>query len=264
MVMGLSRLEHAWSSQQLLLRRNAERDEIDAARMSAELGVLQQARDVRKSTKGDAFFLRTPRGDVITDRTVAGTGIHKALSAAWITLRLPGDQALVELGELGNFNVVGVARRNGEAVEARLALRMPNGAEVPGSSARVLADVPPLGLVSRLENRVEGIETTLEQHGRSVQAAHSHRRELLSQLGKSFEQRDALDRLRDELARLQESIRATSADSLEVSSEGPPADPSAALREPQHPAPRGPYAAPIGAAATTPSYGVRRGAAPGL
>ena len=143
---------------------------------------------------------------------------------------------------------------------------MPNGAEVPGSSARVLADVPPLGLVSRLENRVEGIETTLEQHGRSVQAAHSHRRELLSQLGKSFEQRDALDRLRDELARLQESIRATSAELVGSVIRGPTSGPKCGT--PGTAAPCRPRmlqdAAPIGAAATTPSYGVRRGAAPGL
>ena len=231
----LSRLEHAWSSQQLLLRRSAERDEIEMARMREELVVLKEAVDRRTSTKGDAFafFLRTPQGEVIMDRTAAGKAIYKALSAAWMTLRLPGDEAPIELGAVGSFHLVGVARMNGEAVEARLALRLRNGPEVPGSSARILADVPPLGLVSRLENRVEGIETTIEQHRRGVEATATHREDVLGQLGKPFDQRDALDRARAELAQLRASIEADSKGPSDASSAAPQRGPGAALRQVQ-------------------------------
>ncbi|MEW6155569.1 MAG: helicase [Actinomycetota bacterium] len=195
----LVRLRQAHDRDQAGLSRTLARGTEAAARLGDEVVALQEALDRRRPTTGDNFAM-TVEGTTHTARADAGAHLQRVLVD---TLRRGDDQARV-VGELGGVTVH-LARRAGPG-DAELVLRLARTPVALRLAGTELARLEPLGLVSRLEHRLRGLDDTLEQTRADLARVNRESTAAKARLGAPFPHDDRLRFLRSRQAEIEAAL----------------------------------------------------------
>ncbi len=183
-VARLSRLHRSHQDDQHRLRRALSSAETRAARLGRRIAELEAAITQRTDTRGERFEM-TLEGSGHRSRSDAGQHLLQVLASR---LASPGGSGAIGIGRLGGFDVVvGLDREAGELVVSLDGLDDP--VAIPADE---LLRTDPLGLLRRLEYRIQAVDTSLagaiDEHRSASREAERAR----DRLGASFPYDDAL------------------------------------------------------------------------
>ena len=217
---GLSRLaraERAHQRNQDTLRRSITRLEQYIATQTRLAGDIDAAIARRQDTRGEAFTM-TVEGHAYRKRVDAGLHLLHLLRQEAAN-QLGSRQRTLRAGELGGFPMTVTISRTLGQVGVTPALDGAPGAEMT-LTPRELADADPVGLVTRLENRLAHLEATKTKTLGEIEHARSETDHATASLGKPFPQAAELAAARERSRQIDEQLEAAAAPPLaEASSE---------------------------------------------
>ena len=162
-VQRLERLESAWRRTQQHLKTKISDSERSVARLTEVIAQLESAIERRVDTRGDAFTMRLD-GQAFSKRTDAAACLRSTLRTQISQARKgnrPRD-ARGDIGTLGGFTIICTpAWGTGGQVWAHLRF---DGVAVPAvriseTELDLAPDKPPVGLITRLENKLADLGT---------------------------------------------------------------------------------------------------------
>jgi N12 class adenine-specific DNA methylase len=182
----LDRLHRAWSRTQRTLESTISSAGTREAILATQITQLEHAAAARVETRGEAFAM-TIGGRTYTSRADAATALARELAAITPTYR---DVDARVVAQLGGQDVTAAGRR---FPDPHLVLEL---AGTPRSGLTLNLDEAtqprPTGLITRLENRVAGISTTLAELQHDLRRLHTERDRAAAELGQPFPHADAL------------------------------------------------------------------------
>ena len=204
----LVRAERAHPHNQDTLRRAITRHEHDIGRLTQLAADLGTAVARRQDTRGEAFTM-TVDGQRYRKRADAG---HRLLGR----LREEAAQQLgyrarqLPAGELGGFPLTATITGPAEQVQVALAFDGAPGTEMT-FTRQDLAATDPTGLITRLENRLTGLETAKTRALAGIDHARSEIDHATASLGKPFPQAADLAAARQRGREIDEQLEAAAA-----------------------------------------------------
>jgi hypothetical protein len=167
----------------------------------------------RLDTRGEAFAM-TVEGRTYTRRTDAGQHLLGKLTEE-ARSQLGHRERNLHLGELGGFPLTASVSRPIDEVRVHLAFTGAPTAEIAFDTDD-LAELEPVGLISRLENRLAGLDASRTEASADIDHARAEFHHATASLGKPFPQAGQLEaarvRVRDVEEQLQEAARPVSND----------------------------------------------------
>jgi N12 class adenine-specific DNA methylase len=196
----LERLHRAWSRTQRTLESTISSAGTREAILTAQVARLDQALGRRVETRGEAFAMAIA-GRTYTSRADAATALAGELAGINPTYR---DVDARVVARLGGQEVTAAGRRFPDPhVLLELAGAPRSGLTVNLDEA---AQTRPLGLITRLENRVAGISTTLAEVQHDLHRLHTERDRASAELGQPFPHADALIAVTARAAQLEHEL----------------------------------------------------------
>ena len=186
----LERLERSWSRNNRILTGTISAAEKKLPILTTDLERLDAALARRHDTRGDAFTMTvgTYRYDTRPDAA-------HALGNALLPLQpIYGNVEPRVVAHIGGFDVIAAGQR---ILEPQVRLEL---AGVPRSGFNLTLDEvrtdKPLGIITKLENRVAGISHTRVEVERDIERTSSERDRAAAEVGQPFTHADALTRSR--------------------------------------------------------------------
>ncbi len=204
----LARAERAHYRTQDTLRRTIERLQRHIAEQADRARDIDLAISRRQDTRGDAFAM-TVEGRRYRKRADAGQHLLRRLSEETAN-QLGYRQRTLGAGELGGFPLTATI---GQALGEVLVTMSFDGA--PGTETRLttadLAQMEPVGLITRLENRLARLETARTQALAGIDHARGELDHACASLGRPFPQAADLASARDRVRQIDEQLQAAAA-----------------------------------------------------
>jgi len=201
----LVRAERAHLRNQDALRRAVARHEQHIAAQTRLAADIDHAIARRQDTRGEAFTMAVD-GERYGKRADAGQHLLRLLREEAAN-QLGSRQRALPVGELGGFLLTAsISRALGE-VRMTLAFDGAVGAEM-AVTPRDLAEFDPVGLVTRLENRLTRLEATKAQALAETDHARSEIDHATSSIGKPFPQTGELSAARQRSRQIDEQLEA--------------------------------------------------------
>ncbi len=204
----LARAERAHYRTQDTLRRTIERLQRHIAEQADRARDIDLAISRRQDTRGDAFAM-TVEGRRYRKRADAGQHLLRRLSEETAN-QLGYRQRTLGAGELGGFPLTATI---GQALGEVLVTMSFDGA--PGTETRLttadLAQMEPVGLITRLENRLARLETARTQALAGTDHARGELEHAHASLGRPFPQAADLASARDRVRHIDEQLQAAAA-----------------------------------------------------
>ncbi len=199
----LERLERDHARSQADLRAGIRSNELAIADLEAQLALATAAIAHRRDTHGDAFRI-TLEGQPIARRPEAEARLKAALTRLIADHRIP-DGTWTEIGNLGGFSLAArVQRAMTQAPVVTLALR-----EVPDGEIRLTNEqLGESALVTRLENRVNGLERFRDDTVARIDRLRGEVRTATDLLARPFPQAEELAAVRAQVQELNEQLKA--------------------------------------------------------
>jgi hypothetical protein len=201
----LVRAERAHQRNQDTLRRTITRLEQRIATQTQLASDIDTAIARRQDTRGDAFTM------TIADRTYRkriDAGLHLLHILRQETANQLGSrQRTLRTGELGGFSLTVTITRTLGQVQATPALEGAPGAEL-SFTTRGLADADPIGLITRLENRLTQLEAAKAKALADADRARAEIEHANASLGKPFPQAADLAAAREHSRQIDEQLEA--------------------------------------------------------
>lgn len=225
----LERLQRSWTRTQRALEATVDGADRRLPHLHADLQHLDDALGRAHSTRGDDFHM-----------TIQGTGVRSRADAAIalrnVLARIDPSYADTEpqpVAQLGGFEVLAAGRR---LLQPHLRLEL---AGVPRSGLDVGLDElrtdRPLGIITRLENRVASLAAIRAEISHEITRASTERDRAAAELGQPFPHTQALAAARHRGAELETEL-AADASAAAVSQGDTPPDPPGNRGSQQHPA----------------------------
>jgi phage shock protein A len=200
-VAKLTRLERAHCDDQHRLRRSLEAAERRAAALEERIKHLTAAMAARTDTRGDRFTM-TVAGTRHTKRADAGAhllGEAERLLRAVATARVERR----EIGRLAGLRVdVEIDRR----IEDEVVLDIPQADTEVRMRAAEIPDADPATVVTRLERRIHGLETKLDDARSELDAVLREAAKARRRLGLDFNDTWRLEELRRRQAEITDAL----------------------------------------------------------
>jgi hypothetical protein len=204
----LVRAERAHLRNQDTLRRTITRLEQRIATHTQLASDVDTAIAHRQDTRGDAFTM------TIADRTYSkriDAGLHLLHILRQETANQLGSrQRTLRTGELGGFPLTVTITRTLGQVQATPALEGAPGAEL-SFTTRDLADADPIGLISRLENRLTQLEAAKAKALADADRARAEIEHANASLGKPFPQAADLAAAHERSRQIDDQLEAAAA-----------------------------------------------------
>jgi hypothetical protein len=201
----LLRLRQAHDRDQTGLSRTLAGSASTATRLAGEIAALEAAVDARRGTTGESFAM-TVDGTRHTKRPDAG-GHLKTVLAQELHRQQRQERPLPArvVGELGGLALELNTRRDfGGTAEARVRIATtPVQLRLTGAD---LGSTDALGLVSRLENRVRGLDVTLETARADLSRTNREAAAARARLGARFPHEERLTTLRARQAEIEAAL----------------------------------------------------------
>ena len=197
----LERLERAYTRSQRSLSATITKAEQDLPLLAEEQAQIQDAIVRSRGTRGDPFAM-TVNGTRWSTRADAAIALRNTLAAipAATGRDTNGDTRPVPVATIGGFDITATARRY---LEPHLSLELDG---VPRSGVRVefdeLRQDRPLGIVTKLENKITGLDHTLATITESHASIAAESERARAQYGQPFPHRDALSGARNRSTQL--------------------------------------------------------------
>ncbi len=250
----LERLERAWRRNKDTLARNIDQAERRIPRLENTIVEIAAAIARRQPTSGKAFRM-TVDGRTFDSRPDAGTRLQAAIARELAARGPSGQRYAGDVASLGGFSVTLTIRPTDFGPEVYLDL-----ADVPDGSVRLdqrdLQQTSPVGLVTRLENRLTGLEQLQDRTQADLDRARSELDRARDALGQPFTHTDALAAARAHLDQLTRELEEQATPAPEPTS-SPPGDdhpaPAPAHTAAAAPAPSQPTATALAARAIPPA-----------
>jgi N12 class adenine-specific DNA methylase len=212
-VQKLERLESSHRRSQQSMRGRIQAGEAAITALTAKLDNIATALDRRIDTRGDAFSIRLGP-QTFTERPKAAATLIETIRQEVVLAGVNPDGTLQPLGTLGGFDLSIAVRDR----EVSLILH-----GLPDGTVRLpIADLPrdgaPVGLITRLENKLAGLEKLQATTAADLERAKAEVERARANLGKPFPHTEALAQARAEAAELAKELGAES-------QEAPTADP---------------------------------------
>jgi N12 class adenine-specific DNA methylase len=191
-VTKLQRLERSHRTNQRALGDSLQAAEKAIASHHAVIDAVDQALSRRVSTAGEAFVMRVDQTR-LTDRKAAGTALKNRLGhgLAQLTASHRMETELGTIATIGGFEVTATAWRSMGSTGLQIVL-----VDVPGSGQRwdseKFAETSAAGLISRLENRITGLERHRATLTQEIAGLEHNRDRASEQIGKPFPRADEL------------------------------------------------------------------------
>jgi hypothetical protein len=183
----LERLDRAHARNQVQLRGSIRHNEAEIERLDEVLAATDVAIARRRDTRGDAFAM-TVDGRPTTKRPEAEARLQAATLAQVSSGRMP-DGVPATVGSLGGFPVLVTVRRP-PSTDIVIALSLDG---VPESEVRLtVAQLAATALVTRLENRLSGLEHLREGTAAKVVMLRGEVAKAAEMLAKPFLHSDRL------------------------------------------------------------------------
>ena len=208
----LERLQRSWTRTQRALVATIDGADRRLPVLQADLRRLDEAIPRIQPTRGDDFRMAV-RGTIYDARADAATALRHELSGIDPT---SADTSAQLVGHLGGFDVLAAGRRY---LEPHLRLNL---ADVPRSGLDVGLDElrtdRPIGIITRLENRVAGLSVVRAELAHEIERASTERAHAAAELDQPFPHTAALDAARRRGAELETELaaEATRAESGQV------------------------------------------------
>jgi N12 class adenine-specific DNA methylase len=209
----LERLHRSWTRTQRALDATITATDRSLPSLHADLDRIEAAITRIQPTRGEAFTMSVA-GARYTSRADAAIALRQAL------VRInpaAGDTAPTLVAQLGGFNILASGRR---FFEPHLRLEL---ADVPRTGLDIgldeLRSDRPLGIVTRLENRVAGLPVIRDEVAHQISRASTERDRAAAELGQPFPHAESLDAARRRGAELEAELAA------EATGETNPAEP---------------------------------------
>ena len=201
----LVRAERAHQRNQDTLRRSITRLEQHIATQTRLASDIDAAIAQRQDTRGEAFTM-TVEGRVYRKRVDAGLHLLHLLRQEAAN-QLGSRQRTLRTGELGGFPMTVTISRTLGQVGVTAALDGAPGAEMT-LTPRGLSDADPVGLVTRLENRLAHLEASKTKALGEIEHARSETDHATASLGKPFPQAAELAAARERSRQIDEQLEA--------------------------------------------------------
>jgi len=201
----LVRAERAHHRNQDALRHAVDRHEQYIAAQTRLAADIDHAIGRRQDTRGEAFTM-TVDGQRYDRRADAGQHLRRQL-AEEAANQLGYRQRTLRMGELGGFPLIATSFRALGDVRLTLAFDGAPGTEMT-MTPRDLAELDPVGLVTRLENRLTRLEATKAQALTEVEHARSEIDHATASIGKPFPQTGELSAARHRSRQIDEQLEA--------------------------------------------------------
>ena len=199
-VARLSRLRRSHHQDQARLSRVAETADTRASHLRAVVAQCDEAIARRVPTRGDQFRMSV-EGDTFRSRTDAGRRLRAALAEAGAGR--PGSR---EVGRLGGFSLDIVGERDALGSTVHVQLR---GTPIRLTFARhEIGGIDPVGLVQRLEHRLNSLEGTRDDARRELNRVDGEVALARSRLGARYPDEERLRTLLDRQAEIARSLEA--------------------------------------------------------
>jgi hypothetical protein len=206
----LIRAERAHHRNQDTLRRTITRLDKHVATQSQLASDIDAAIARRQETRGDAFTMTI--GDrTYRKRTDAGLHLLRTLRRE-AENQLGSRQRIMHAGELGGFPLTVTVSRVFGQVEVAPALDGAPGTELR-LTPRSLNETDPVGLITRLENRLAQLETTKAKALAEIDHARMEIDHATASTGKPFPQAGDLAAARQRSRHIDEQLEAAAAPS---------------------------------------------------
>ena len=225
----LERLESAWRRTRGSLNSTITQADRTIAQAEAEIAALEQAKTRARDLHGDRFHMTVNGNHQPTRRDAADAIAYWARSSSLQYARPGQDYSRGKLGEIGGFAVHARTRTQLGQLVVELDL---DG--IPAAPIRVApSDLTngELGVVTRLENRVEGIDRLISLCHETIASAEATREDATRNRDRPFKHGDALDQARAHLASIDAQL------APEETEPAPEAKPPTAQPHAQPPAP---------------------------
>lgn len=225
----LERLQRSWTRTQRALEATVDGADRRLPVLRADLDRLDQALPHARPTRGDAF--RMSIGNTSYDaRADAAVALRRVLSEIDPS---NSDTEARAVAQLGGFEILASGRR---LLHPHLRLELSgvprSGLDVDLDEARAAR---PLGIITRLENRVAGLAGIRADVSREIERASTERDRAAAELGQPFPHAQALDTARQRGAELEAELAAEATRTESAPATAEPATPAPAT--PAAPAP---------------------------
>jgi hypothetical protein len=183
-VARLSRLRRAHQDDQYRLRRALSSAEARVATLGRRIAELEAALARRVDTRGERFEM-TVEGVGHRSRADAGQHLLRVMASR---LARPGDDGAVGIARLGGFDV----RVELDGVSRELLVSLDGLGDPVAVRVDELLDADPVGLLRRLEHRIQDIDRCLADAAGEQRMASREAERAQDRLGVSFPYHDAL------------------------------------------------------------------------
>jgi hypothetical protein len=201
----LTRVERAHHRDQDTLRRAITRHQQHIAARTTLVGDIDTAIARRKDTRGDLFTM-TVEGQEYRKRADAGQHVLPLLTRE-ATNQLGFRHRTLHIGELGGFPLTATVSRPLGQTQVTLTLDGAPGSDLTLTIAD-LAETDPVGLVTRLENRLTRLEATKAQALADIDHASTEITHAHTDLGKPFAYADEFTAARERCRDIDEQLEA--------------------------------------------------------
>jgi N12 class adenine-specific DNA methylase len=211
-IQRLERLQASWRRSQHSLKTRISDAEQRIGDLTARTRAIDTAITRRRDTRGDAFTMNLD-GHSFGKRAHAAEALQRlARRQAEIQRGQDSNTTTSELGKFGGFMLNCTTKRLLGTVSVVLNLHdVPSGhVEVSGSDLH--ADKPPLGLITKLENRLSGLEQERTATTDDIARLHAEIERAQASLGAPFAKAEELARARAKADQLADELGAQPAD----------------------------------------------------
>jgi N12 class adenine-specific DNA methylase len=208
-VQRLERLHASWRRSQHSLKTRITDAEQRITQLTARAKAIDTAISGRRDTRGDAFAM-TVGSAAFTKRTDAAESLqHLVRRQAEIQRGRGRIDVTSKVGSLGGFTLNCTTKEFLGTVAVVLVLEdVPSGRiEVSGSDLH--ADKPPLGLITKLENRLSGLEHERTATTEDIARLEAEIERAQANLGAPFAKAEELARARSNSERLAQELGGT-------------------------------------------------------
>jgi hypothetical protein len=198
-VAKLERIAHAHANEQRRLAKTIATSGPAIERLEHNISRIERALDLREDISGDAF--RATITGVTTDKRVE---VGERIKEALVEARRRFGQT-IGIGNLAGLDLVIAVESDLEETELHLLFPdAPVGATV--IAATEIEDEHPVGLVSRLTNRLGDLEERLRNEVQDLGTARANLEQAKEMIGSPFDQAARLVNLRNRQAEITEAL----------------------------------------------------------
>ncbi|MFF3710272.1 UvrD-helicase domain-containing protein [Streptomyces phaeochromogenes] len=197
--------QQMWHDEQFAYEVTGEQGRRRVQELRVRMQEAQAAMERRTGTRGDAFTM-TVDGRAYDERREAGEALAQRLERlVRVSVNTGGRQQEAAVGELGGIPVRALVQRSFEGLIVGVYFQdLP--VDTVWLSASGLAKQDRVGLIRKLENALDGLETVhakAEQHVARIEANIARAKALV---GKPFPQQDELDKIEAQHRKLTKSL----------------------------------------------------------